>query len=154
MKKAIKLFTLKVVKEKNIKYEAGLTEKIMSPEPIYKIATEGLKLQEKAEESLYLVTLDAANQVTGLFEVSRGSLNASIVHPREVFKRAILQNANSIILVHNHPSGNVEPSKEDIEITERLIEAGKLLNIPVLDHIIIGDGDYTSLRNKHEFMFN
>lgn len=152
--KNIKLFTLKVVKEKNIKYEAGLTEKITSPEDVYKIATEGLKLHEKAEESLYLITLDTANQVTGLFEVSRGSLNASIVHPREVFKRAIIQNACSIILIHNHPSGNVEPSKEDIEITERLIEAGKLLNIPVLDHIIIGDGDYTSLRSKHEFMFN
>ena len=79
-----------------------------------------------------------------------GSLNVSVVHPREVFKRAILQNANSIILMHNHPSGDPTPSKEDIDMTDRLIEAGELLGIRVLDHIVIGDeNNYISLKQEN-----
>ena len=84
--------------------------------------------------------LDTKNKVTGLFKVSQGSLNSSIVHPREVFKRALMQNSNSIILAHNHPSGDVTPSGEDISITRRLQEAGDILGIKVLDHLIIGAG--------------
>ena len=77
-------------------------------------------------------------------------MNASIVHPREVFKRALLQNANSIILLHNHPSGDPKPSKEDVDITNRLIESGDLLGIRVLDHIIIGDeNNYISLKQEN-----
>jgi DNA repair protein RadC len=75
--------------------------------------------------------------------ISQGNLNSSIIHPREVFKNAILSNANSIILVHNHPSGDINPSKEDIEVTKRLREVGNLLGIKVLDHVIIGDTFYS-----------
>ena len=79
---------------------------------------------------------------------SVGSLTASVVHPREVFKLAIQQTAASMILVHNHPSGDPNPSREDINITNRLVQVGKLMDIPVLDHIILGDNKYISLKEK------
>ncbi len=85
------------------------------------------------------MTLNTKNNITGINVVSIGSLNSSLVHPREVFKAAILGNAAAIILAHNHPSGDPSPSPEDLEITRRLVEAGKILGIEVLDHVIIGD---------------
>ncbi|TLM97475.1 hypothetical protein FDZ73_24970, partial [bacterium] len=80
--------------------------------------------------------------------VSIGSLNASLVHPRELFKNAIKKSAAALILVHNHPSGDPSPSREDIDVTRRLAEAGKLLGIEILDHVIIGDLKYVSLKEK------
>lgn len=80
--------------------------------------------------------------------VSRGSLNASIVHPREVFRPAILGSAASVILVHNHPSGDPEPSEEDLSITRRLAQVGELLGIPVLDHVVVGKRGFVSLRAR------
>ena len=80
--------------------------------------------------------------------ISIGSLTASVVHPREVFKAAIQHTAASMILVHNHPSGDPTPSKEDIATTRRIVEAGKLMDIPVLDHIILGNNKYISLKEK------
>jgi len=77
-----------------------------------------------------------------------GSLNASIVHPRELFKEAFRRSAASMICLHNHPSGNPEPSREDIEVTRRLVECGRILGVDVLDHIIIGDKRYVSLKEK------
>src|SRR5215467_94599 len=91
-------------------------------------------------EHFVILLLDQKNQVIGIHTVSIGSLTASIVHPRECFKPAILSNAASIICGHNHPSGDCQPSREDRALTQRLVEAGKLLGISVLDHIIIGDG--------------
>jgi len=134
----LSIMNLKVVKEREIEYE-GLREKVTQPEVIFNIAINGLELHEQAEESFYIFTLDTKNQINGIFEVSRGTLNATIVHPREVFKRALLQNANSIILIHNHPCGDPTPSQEDLSMTKRLIEAGNILGIKILDHIIIGD---------------
>jgi DNA repair protein RadC len=91
--------------------------------------------------------LDVKNQVIGIHTVSIGNLNSAIVSPREVFKAAILANAASIILGHNHPSGDTTPSPEDIQVTQVLFQAGKLLDIDVLDHVIIGeDGAFCSLR--------
>ena len=100
---------------------------------------------------MWLITLDTKNNITGIFTVSTGSLNASIVHPREVFKRAVLQNAASIIICHNHPSGDPTPSQEDINTTKRIYDAGKILGIELLDHIIIGDNDYISLKERGVF---
>ena len=91
-------------------------------------------------EHFVILLLDQKNQVIGLHTVSIGSLTVSIVHPRECFKPAILSNAASIICGHNHPSGDCQPSREDRALTQRLVEAGKLLGISVLDHVIIGDG--------------
>ncbi len=95
-------------------------------------------------EEFYVVILNRKNVVQRYELVTRGILDSSLVSPREVFKIAIDHRASSIILVHNHPSGNLEPSKEDIKVTEQLYQAGKLLEIPVLDHIIIANNSYTS----------
>lgn len=92
--------------------------------------------------------LDTKNQVIKIIDVSIGSLNSSIVHPREVFCEAIKSGCNSIIFVHNHPSGDPTPSSEDIKTTQRLEECGNILGIRVLDHIIIGDGKYISFKDK------
>ena len=98
-----------------------------------------------AEERMYVMLLSTKNRVNAIQEVSVGSLNASVVHPREIFKAAILSNAAALILVHNHPSGDPTPSPEDVHLTKKLIEAGLLLDIPVLDHVIMGDR-YKSLK--------
>jgi DNA repair protein RadC len=88
--------------------------------------------------------LDGKNRIVCLDQVSVGSLNQSIVHPREVFKSACLSNAAALLLIHQHPTGDATPSQEDIAITRRLKEAGELMGIRVLDHIIVGDGEYLS----------
>lgn len=98
----------------------------------------GGKLRNLKKESFILLALDTRSRLIKEIEVSRGSLNASIVHPREVFKDAITASAASVILAHNHPSGDHAPSDDDIKLTKRLIEIGKLVDIEVLDHIIIG----------------
>lgn len=141
---------LKVVKEKDINYKVGLNEKITTPDKVHLVGIKGLEVHLQTVESFYIFTLDTKNKINGIFEVSRGTLNASIVHPREVFQRAILQNANSIMLMHNHPSGDPSPSNDDINITKRLIDAGNILGIKVLDHIIIGDEyNYISFKEKN-----
>lgn len=93
--------------------------------------------------------LDAKNQVIGYQIVSRGTLTASLVHPREVFKAAILANSNALIVAHNHPAGSLTPSPEDIEVTETLIKAGDLLGVKVIDHIIVSSNGTQSLRESH-----
>lgn len=98
------------------------------------------------KEHFKITMLDTKNNILGVEEVSVGNLNSSIVHPREVFKQAIKRSSSSIILVHNHPSGDPTPSKEDISITKRLVECGDILGIRVLDHIIIGDKRHVSLK--------
>ncbi len=100
-------------------------------------------------EHLIALLLDTRNHVNAVNLISMGTLNNSLVHPREVFKAAILANTNRIILVHNHPSGDPTPSRADIEITKRLIKAGKILDIGILDHIVLGDGRYTSIVAEH-----
>src|SRR5215831_19290703 len=97
-------------------------------------------LADVDREHFVIILLNQKNRINDVNTVSIGSLTASIVHPREVFKSAILSNAASIICGHNHPSGDCQPSREDRALTQRLVEAGKLLGISVLDHVIIGDG--------------
>jgi len=96
------------------------------------------------EEHIWLVALNGARKVTGVFEVSRGTSTSSLVHPREIFLRAILVGAVSIILVHNHPSGVLFISEQDYEVTKRVKAVGELVGIPLDDHLIIGDFDYVS----------
>lgn len=100
------------------------------------------------QEHFVCLYLNTKNQVLHQQTVFIGSLNASIVHPREVFKEAFRRSAASIICFHNHPSGDPAPSREDIEVTKRLVECGKMLGIDVLDHIIIGDQSFVSLKEK------
>lgn len=99
-------------------------------------------------EVFCIMTLDTKNQPTALHEVSCGTLNASLVHPRETYKLAILANAASIIGCHNHPSGDPTPSSEDVEITERIRDAGLLMGIELLDHIVLGEGSFVSLKER------
>lgn len=100
------------------------------------------------QEHLKVIMLSTKNAVINIKDVSVGSLNSSIVHPREVFSEAIRKSSASIIICHNHPSGDPTPSSEDISLTGRIKECGKLLGIELLDHIIIGDGTYVSLKEK------
>ncbi|MDR3270088.1 MAG: DNA repair protein RadC [Peptococcaceae bacterium] len=109
----------------------------------------GLVMEEMRyldREHFRVMTLNVKNHVLGISPISIGSLNESLVHPRECFKEAIRRNAHAIILLHNHPSGDPAPSQEDRNVTRRLMEGGKLLGIQVIDHIIIGDNRYISLK--------
>lgn len=106
------------------------------------------ELSELGYEKFIALALNTKNHVIAVLPVSSGSLNASIVHPRELFQRAILANSASLILCHNHPSGDPSPSPEDIALTQKLIEAGQLLDIPVLDHIVLGYGRYVSFKER------
>lgn len=105
-------------------------------------------IRDKAKEHFKLVLLNTRNKVTGVVSVSVGTLNASLVHPREVFKEAIRRSAASVILVHNHPSNDTEPSEEDLKLTRRMVEAGRILGIDVLDHIIVSQKDFLSLKSR------
>jgi DNA repair protein RadC len=118
-----------------------------SPEKIVKLAKGFLRMHEETEEYMYMICLNTKLMMTGLFEISHGNVNSSVVGTREVFQKALLGNAVSIILMHNHPSGDCTPSIQDIEVTKRLVEAGKIIGVEVLDHIIIGK-HYCSLREK------
>ena len=103
------------------------------------------KLKDLKKEHFIAVFLDSKNKIIKDEVISIGTLNSSLVHPREVFKEAIKNSANSIILVHNHPSGSVEPSDEDYRVNKVLVETGNLVGIKVLDHLIVGDGKWNSL---------
>ena len=109
-------------------------------------------LQGADREHFCIAMLDRRGNLLGLNTVSVGSLSASVVHPREVFKPAIIIGANSIILCHNHPSGDPGPSKEDVELTKILIKGGKILGIEVLDHVIVGD-TFWSMRQESTVIF-
>ncbi|WP_416197691.1 MAG: DNA repair protein RadC [Sporanaerobacter sp.] len=121
--------------------------KIASPIDIVNILMEDMRYLKK--EHFKVAILDTKNQIITIENISVGNLNSSIVHPREVFNAAIRRSANSIILIHNHPSGDPTPSKEDINITNRLIESGNILGIKVLDHIVIGDNKYISFKERN-----
>jgi DNA repair protein RadC len=135
-----------LVKEKVGRYE--LPRETKSPEEAYNAIKIITNVQEEAQEVFGILVLNTKNKIVAVHEVSRGELNGSLVHPREVFKPAVLHNAASIICFHNHPSGNPEPSREDIKTTNRLVEAGKIIGIEILDHIIVGDDGYVSLKER------
>jgi DNA repair protein RadC len=126
--------SLNVVREKSNEYLTAITHPNEAAELIRP------DLENSDREKFVTIMLDSKNRAIAANVVSIGTLNASLVHPREVFKAAILSNAASIILAHNHPSGEPGPSIEDIDLTKRLVEAGDILGIPVRDHIIIGSG--------------
>lgn len=108
-----------------------------------------MKHYEEADREIFtILMLNIKHKVIGIHDVSVGSLTASVVHPREVFKAACLANAAALIIAHNHPSGDPTPSKEDMNITQNLITAGKLMDIPVLDHIVVGDDKFISFKQE------
>ncbi|GLI06607.1 UPF0758 protein [Paenibacillus tyrfis] len=120
------------------------TVTIRSPQDVAALLMEDLRYLQK--EHFVCLFLNTKNHVIGQETLSMGSLNASIVHPREVFRAAIKRSSASIVCAHNHPSGDPTPSPEDVEITKRLVQAGEIVGIDVLDHIVIGDKRYISLK--------
>lgn len=134
--KRVGIVSLKLVKEKSVLYQ---TRTIRSPYDAYKLIKNFLIDSDR--EKFVVACLDTKNQPVNISVVSIGSVNSAIVHPREVFKVAMLSNASKIICFHNHPSGNLKCSKEDENITNRLKECGEILGIELVDHIIVGDND-------------
>ena len=139
----------KAVLEKEVSVNAPDLDRIMnSPDKLVSLARGYLRLHEQTEEYLYMICLNTKLKMTSIFELSHGNVNSSIVGIREMFQKALLANAVNIVLIHNHPSGDCTPSREDVEITKRAVEAGKLIGVSVLDHIIIGNPMYCSLKEK------
>lgn len=133
--------------ESNIEEASGI--QLKCPEDVVSVVKRQLKGKKK--EHFVVLCLDTRNKLINCKSVSVGSLDTSIVHPREVFKEAVSSSAASVIFVHNHPSGDAEPSKEDIELTKRLARAGEIMGIEVLDHIIVCDRSYASLKSRNLF---
>lgn len=144
----INVYTLKMVKESGANYDVDSAVK--TPDSAVSAINLIFDLCNQPNEVFAILCLNTKNKIAGAHIISRGSLNSSIVHPREVFKAAILNNSSGIILFHNHPSGDSQPSREDIETTERLVKSGDLLGIKVLDHLIVGDGNHHSMKEYGE----
>ena len=122
-------------------------KKITCAEDVFNLMHE--KLKDKKEEHFYVLMLDTKNNLIGEpVLITKGILDASIVHPREVFKQAIKNSASKIILVHNHPSGDPNPSREDLEVTKSIIETGRILEITLIDHVILGLNSFESINKK------
>ena len=140
--KALQLSSLiELSKRYNKLVSGGYNYKIITKaEDVYNMFKDELRNYKK--EVLKAVLLDTKNKVISIKEISVGTLNSSLIHPREVFKEAIKESAYAIILVHNHPSGNPKPSEDDIKVTKQMIQAGKNLDIPLIDHIIIGNDKF------------
>jgi DNA repair protein RadC len=136
---------------KRLEADAGEGPKPMLKSPEDVVAVVRSQLKGKKKEHFLVLCLDTRNRLINCKPVSIGSLDTSIVHPREVFKEAVSSSAASVIFVHNHPSGDPEPSKEDVELTKRLAKAGEIIGIDVLDHIIVCDKSYVSLKAKNLF---
>ncbi len=120
------------------------SKELTDPEKVYRLIKS--KLKDYHKEHFYIIAINSRNH--SIAEVSVGSLNASVVHPREVFAEAIKNKAASVIFVHNHPSGDPEPSEDDLEMTKRLVESGKILGIEVVDHISVTKDSFFSFKNK------
>ncbi len=139
--------TTRLIRESGPWYVSG--EGLCSPDNVYRMMQEHLDLDNCDREHFICLYLDRKGRVNAANVVSVGGLSSSIVHPREVFKVAIISSSASIILVHNHPSGDPAPSREDIEITSRLVKAGSILGIEVIDHVIVGTNErYVSFKEK------
>ena len=147
MKHYIKSITWKF-RDATIEYPELKERKIKITSPVEVFQNFRFLFEGQVRERFIVFWLSSNNVVTGFDVISEGLLNSSLVHPREVFRGAIVATACNIILTHNHPSGNLEPSNEDISITRQLIEAGKLIGISVFDHIIFGDNEFTSFVEK------
>ncbi|MDP4177211.1 MAG: DNA repair protein RadC [Bacillota bacterium] len=145
--KASQLLALGELSKRLKSFKSGEEYKISSPKDAADLVME--EMRHLKQECLKVLMLNTKNIVIGYNNVSLGTLNSSIVHPREVFCEAIKKSCASIIICHNHPSGDPSPSNEDINITNRIKECGKLIGIELLDHLIIGNGSFISLKEKN-----
>jgi DNA repair protein RadC len=146
----VKALQIKAVMELSKRVSASLINNnrvtIKSPVEVSSLVMEEMRHLKK--EIFKIILLNTKNHIIKYLNVSVGSLNSSIVHPREVFSEAVKVGCSGMLLVHNHPSGDPEPSREDIETTQRLVNAGNILGIRVLDHVVIGDGKYISFKEQ------
>ncbi|MDD3363699.1 MAG: DNA repair protein RadC [Syntrophomonas sp.] len=131
---------------RRISKDVEIRDLIKSPKDVEKMLVQEMRVYDR--EHFVVLYLDRKGGLIVKEDVSVGGLHSSIVHPREVFKTAVKRSAASIILAHNHPSGDPSPSREDIDITRRLVEAGGIMGIEVLDHVVIGENTYCSLKEK------
>lgn len=145
-KRELAIHAIKELVRRLTKESARKIDVIHGPEDVYAFASPRYRHEHK--EHFAVMSLSTKNHILALNDISVGTLNGSMVHPREVFEEAIVRHAAAIILIHNHPSGDPSPSREDIQVTQRMVKAGKVMDIPVLDHVIIGDGRFASLKEK------
>lgn len=142
-----------IIREIVLSYGKEITQDskiINTPEGIYNLS-KSLGIHSDICENFYVFCLNNKNVVVGYRKVSQGTVSETIVHPREIFIGAILNNSSSIIVVHNHPSGILTPSTEDLSATSRILEAGQIIGIPLLDHIIVGPASFLSMKEKNMF---
>lgn len=142
-------YKLQLVKDSGTNY-GGKDFQISNPDDLYNLLCDVCDLDKQAEEVLMLICLDSKNKVIGIHEVSRGIVNMSFACGREIFKRAILNNAAKIILAHNHPSGNSTPSEDDKKTAKFVKEAGELLDINLIENMVVGDNEYCSFKRIGE----
>lgn len=141
--KRIRMVSLRFVRERTIPYQ---TRNLVNSKSVYDLFRQ--MAEDLDREAMWVACLDAKNRVTCLSQVSLGTLNAAPAHPREVFKIALLAKALSVLTVHNHPSGDPEPSHEDRQVTAQIKSASHILEIKFLDHLIVGDGSYYSFADQ------
>ena len=135
-----------LVKEKGGYYE--FDKRIGSPRDAYEAILELTKIDEEAQEVLGIICVNTKNKITAVHEITRGTVDSSLCHPREVFKVAVQHNASGVIMFHNHPSGDPTPSGEDANLSLRMAGAGEIMGIEILDHLVIGDGRFVSIRER------
>lgn len=144
--KRVTKYDVRLVKESSSLYDYD-EKKLTNPQAVADLLNEIFDMENLCDEHFVMLALSSKLRVVGAFDVHTGTINSSMVSMRSLFSRAMLCNANSIIVAHNHPSGVIKPSREDDSITRRIKEAGELLDIKLLDHLIIGEDCYYSYNN-------
>ena len=139
-----------LIKEKKIDFMVSC---ISSPETVHQICRDVLRITDYTEEYAYVFGLNGRSRLLGIFEVSHGITDAAMIRPKEIMMKLLLMGACQFLLVHNHPSQEPDPSGEDLRVTRRLCDAGRLLGLDLLDHIVVTREDYYSMREHKRYMF-
>lgn len=148
MKKILSTYHVELVRDSGQKYDTD-GQKLSSPVDVVNTLRQVTRIDNEPQEVFYVMALDTKNRIIALHEAFRGTVNACLVSPRDVMQIALLHNANAIILAHNHPSGEPNPSSEDVNITNKIRQACQVMQVDLIDHIILGtNGRYSSLREK------
>lgn len=143
-----KMHNKRVILYEELKLDVDTSKKLLNPDEIVNFIKDAIKIHENTVESVYMLCMDSVCHVTGIFELSRGAINESIVSPRDAILSAMLLNSYNVVLIHNHPSGDATPSGDDYKMTKRFIDAFDFCGMLLLDHIIIGD-NATSIRSNN-----
>lgn len=143
----VKKYGVELVKEESKRYDCE-NKSMNCSQKMFNVLTDVFRLDKKPQESFYLLAFDTKLRLIGTFEIGRGTLDYTVVDTKGIFQRALLCNASKIAVAHNHPSGEVEPSREDISVTKRISSCGELMGIRLIDHIIVGDGKYYSFADN------